>query len=203
MFGRTNHIENLTTEEQKIFIHNINKHDVSAYKVLYKKYYQILVAYSFAMTSDQQVSEDIVQELFIKIWESDLKFLALSPFKAYLYNSVRNASLNHLRSLKVEQKHIESIQEMYRTMKTPYDMEQEEMYEHMYAEIDKMPKQMRKIFLMHLAGNTNDGIAGALRISVETVKTQKKRAKNRLKDNLGVSITIFLLLLVRTLYMLF
>lgn len=188
----------MISDEKNIFIERINRHDVEAYRSLYKNFYPALVAYSCAMVSDQQVAEDIVQDLFIKLWEGNLKFMNIVPFKVYLYNSVRNASLNHLRSIKVEEKYFDRVRDMYGELKTSYDLEKEELYESMYREIDCMPERMREVFLMHLSGLSNQEIADKLDLAVETVKTQKKRAKARLKDKFG--ICALLLLFSKNLY---
>ncbi|MEO4994211.1 RNA polymerase sigma factor, partial [Bacteroides xylanisolvens] len=54
----------------------------------------------------------------------------------------------------------------------------------LFKQIDKLPERCREIFLLHLEGNDNETIAKKLSLSIETVKTQKKRAMKTLRDNL-------------------
>ena len=77
----------------EISIEQINKLDAAAFRLLYKNYYKALVCYAITIVGDSESAEDIVQELFSTIWEKKMLFRSLASFRAYLYNSVRNASL--------------------------------------------------------------------------------------------------------------
>ena len=65
------------------------------------------------------------------------------------------------------------------------DLQEEEIRRLLYREIDGLPEKMREIFLMYMDGRKNEEIASILQISVETVKTQKKRAVKQIKSKLG------------------
>lgn len=80
-------------DSKEISIEQINKLDATAFRMLYKTYYKALVCYSIRITGESGAAEDIVQELFSTIWEKQMSFKSLVSFKAYLYNSVRNASI--------------------------------------------------------------------------------------------------------------
>ncbi len=129
-------------EEKSSFIKGINEQRPTAYHQLYNEYYKALVLYAINFLSSQQAAEDIVQDLFATMWEKKMRFLSLPSFRTYLYNSIRNASLNYLKHQNV--------------------------------------------------------IATALGISIETVKTQKKRAIQSIKEQMGTCY--FLLPLCDILY---
>ena len=78
----------------EISIEQINKLDAAAFRLLYKNYYKALVCYAITIVGDSESAEDIVQELFSTIWEKKMFFRSLASFRVYLYNSVRNASLD-------------------------------------------------------------------------------------------------------------
>ena len=101
-------------EEKTPFIENLNKQQTSAYHQLYDEYYKVLVLYAINFLSSQQAAEDIVQELFATMWEKKMKFLSLPSFRTYLYNSVRNASLNYLKHQNVESLYLEHLANTYR-----------------------------------------------------------------------------------------
>ena len=73
----------------------------------------------------------------------------------------------------------------------------EELMDILFAEIRRLPKRCREIFLLHLDGLSNEEIAVRCNVSIETVKTQKKRAKKAIKDNLErkKDINLYVLLL--------
>ena len=84
-------------EEKSSFIKGINEQHPTAYHQLYNEYYKALVLYAINFLSSQQAAEDIVQDLFATMWEKKMRFLSLPSFRTYLYNSIRNASLNYLK----------------------------------------------------------------------------------------------------------
>ena len=186
-------------EEKTPFIENLNKQQTSAYHQLYDEYYKVLVLYAINFLSSQQAAEDIVQELFATMWEKKMKFLSLPSFRTYLYNSVRNASLNYLKHQNVESLYLEHLANTYREiLEEEEDTNEEEVYRLLFRAIDKLPTRCREVFLLHIDGKKNEEIATLLGISIETVKTQKKRAIKFIKEQMGTCY--FLLPLCDILY---
>ena len=85
-----------------ISIEQINRLDAFAFRILYKKYYRALVVYAINILGESQAAEDVVQDLFSVIWERKQPFHSLSSLNVYLYNSVRNSSLDYLRHKDVQ-----------------------------------------------------------------------------------------------------
>lgn len=114
-------------------------------------------------------------------------FRSLASFRVYLYNSVRNASLDYLKHKDVEGNY---LQKMLDSHSTTFRMEEEEegffseeVYRQLLQTIDALPDRCREVFLMYMEGKKNEEIATALHVSLETVKTQKKRAMSFLRKN--------------------
>ncbi len=170
-----------------ISIEQLNKQEVSAFHTLYKRYYKVVVCYAMQWVESQQVAEDIVQDVFSILWERQLQFASLPAFRTFLYTSVKNASLNHLKHKGVERTYLLSIEETPERMDWEEDDDEfeEEIYRQLFLLIDQLPVRCREIFLLYMEGKKNEEIAEALQISTETVKTQKKRAMQYLKDNMG------------------
>ncbi len=167
------------------FLDKINRRDISAYKILYEEYYNALVMYSVNFVGRLSVAEDIVQELFVSIWEKQIAFLSFTSFRVYLYNAVRNASIDYLKHQDIEEQYVCSLTDTYREVVVEQDIQEEEIRRLLYKEIDRLPEKMRKIFLMYMEGCKNEEIASILQISIETVKTQKKRAVKQIRSRLG------------------
>lgn len=86
----------------------------------------------------------------------------------------------------------------YREITEEEDTNEEEVYRLLFRAIDKLPARCREIFLLHMDGKKNEEIATVLGISIETVKTQKKRAIQSIKEQMGTCY--FLLPLCDILY---
>ena len=166
----------------KYLLDRINKQHPSAYRRLYEDYYKSLVFYAMNFISNKQASEDIVQDLFATMWEKKMTFLSFPSFRSYLYNSVRNASLNYLKHQNVESTYVEHIAATYKEVSNDDDINIDEVYRWLFQTIDQLPERCREIFLMHMDGKRNEEIASLLHLSVETVKTQKKRAMQYLRS---------------------
>lgn len=184
--------------EEEISIEALNRQEVEAFHVLYKRYYRALVCYAMQWTGIQESAEDLVQDLFSTIWENKMTFLSLASFQTYLYNAVRNASLNYLKHKDIEACYAQQVTE---EMAWPIPKEEEddyfeeELYRRLFILVDQLPERCREVFLLYMKGKKNEEIAEALHISAETVKTQKKRAMQFLRKNLGTYS--FLLLLIK------
>ena len=66
-------------------------------KRLFEKYYASLCYFSLQITHDHLLSEEIVQDVFLKLWEDREMITIISSFKSYLYKSVRNLSINEIK----------------------------------------------------------------------------------------------------------
>ena len=180
------------------FLQRINGKDEGAFRRLFADFYNALVSYAMGFVARQDVAEDIVQDLFVVLWERAAPFASYDSFKTFLYHSVRNASLNHLKRGEVEAKYVAAQSEID---ESPDDIDrkimEEELYRLLFATIDELPPACKRVFELHLEGKGNEEIAALLRLSVETVKTQKKRAMAYLRERLGDAY--FLLLAMRLL----
>lgn len=187
-------------QKEDISIEKLNKHENGAFHSLYKRYYKALVCYAMQWIGSQEPAEDLVQDLFSTIWENQMTFLSLNSFHAYLYNSVKNASLNYLKHKNIEMFYAQQVKEdsvrpVPEEEEEEEDYFEEELYRQLFLLVDRLPTRCREVFTLYMKGKKNEEIAEALQISAETVKTQKKRAMQFLRKNMG--IYSFLLLLTK------
>jgi RNA polymerase sigma-70 factor (family 1) len=147
----------------------------------------MLVVYGMRFTADAVTSEDLVQDVFVEMWQRQLVFVSEIALKAYLYNSVRNKAISLLRH--------EQVKENYRGLvaqepnssneEEEEDWITEEVYRQLFEQIDKLPERQRKTFLLAMEGHNNAEIAQIMSVSIDTVKTQKRRATAVLRSKLG------------------
>ena len=174
--------------------------DKKAFRILYHRYYQVLVLYCMSLLSDKTTAEDIVQDVFYALWKQHPSFDHPSILKSYLYNSVRNKSVDFLRHRNAQSNYVEQMLNSHPSFNVSAQGEEdffsEEIYRQLFHAIENMPDRQREIFKLYLDGKSNADIAEALQISVETVKTQTRRGKEYLRKNLSLeSFALFLYLI--------
>lgn len=160
---------------------SINRKDI--FERLFSDYYEILVCYAQKYTKREDIAEDIVQDVFASLWEENRIFPSQANFRSFLYISIRNAAFDYLRHQNVESRYIEEALTANRFLSDD-SFQKEEVFRLLFKQIDLLPERCREIFLLHLEGYDNDAIAKKLSLSIETVKTQKKRAMKTLRNNL-------------------
>lgn len=165
-----------------------NKISEVTYEIVFHKYYAALVVYADQFVNDSNCAEDMVQDVFLKLLDKARNNESLSNVRAYLYTSVKNRCVNYLQHKKVEDKYqSEFIHDIESDDNYLESIIKIEVYRKVNDALKKLPPQMQRIYLLVLQGHTSVEIAEDLELSVETVKTQRKRAKAILKRELGVT----------------
>ncbi len=175
----------------------------SGLEQLFRRYYARLAHFSYQITGHREGAEDIAQEAFISYWHQQEEVAVdEAAVKAFLYSTVRNASLNAVRHTKVVQLHHSQ------TQATPPAPEKEpdvlraliraEVVAEIYEALEALPAGCRTIVQMgYLEDKKNHEIAAELGISVNTVKTQKQRGLQLLRLRLRPETLLALLLLAQ------
>ena len=146
-------------EKETAFLHKINDRQVEAYRILYDEYYPALVVYASTFLASDEVAEDIVQELFVSMWEKRVTFVSFPAFKTYLYKFIKNSALNYLKHQGVEERYKEALQNNLSDEELDEEeLDREEEYRHLFQAIDKLPSRCREIFLLSLEGKKNKEI---------------------------------------------
>lgn len=179
-------------DKEEDFIQRINSKKVSAFKELFNEFYNSLVLFAMKFVEQQDVAEDVVQDLFVFIWERDTTYSSYMGLKTFLYNSVRNNCLDYLKHRNVEKRYVSLLSSGTNEDDGLDDkIMKEELYRMLIEAINELPGRCREIFEYHMKGKRNEEIARDLGLSIMTVKTQKKRAVRYLKERLGENYLIF------------
>lgn len=167
------------------FVRRINEKEERAFHEMFMKFRSYLVLFAMRRVRQQEVAEDIVQEVFITVWEDKKTYNSYSGFKAYLYDLVQNRCFNYLKHKRVEDKYLSYAKQMGEETEESYTLIQEEVYRELYIAIRALPEKCRAVFELHLGGKKNEEIAEALGISILTVKSHKQNAFRCLKEHMG------------------
>lgn len=156
----------------EILISGIKRDDYSSYNQLFMRYYSRLCAFVFNMTQNHSASEDVVQELFIRLWIQRGKLEITENISGYLYRSSKNAALNYLRAEKGRQKSIQNMP--LQEWQSDEDLiEQIEFSAALNQCIGQLPERSRDVFMKsRFDGLKQQEISDQLGISVKTIKNQ-------------------------------
>ena len=178
-------------------IKHIRQGKRDAFRKVFEEHFHALCAFGYRYLGDPPAVEDLVQESFVGFWERRTQFDHPAAVKSFLYTSVRNKCLNHLKHEAVKQKHESALRyELESDQHFTRRVIEEETFRLLLEEIRDLPKASAEIMILALNGLKNPEIAEELGISVNTVKTQKKIAYARLKDKLGPYMGFLLFLLL-------
>ncbi|WP_200975631.1 RNA polymerase sigma-70 factor [Echinicola sp. 20G] len=176
--------------EDKLLVNEIQKRNKDVFEALFHDYYPPLMKFAEGFVFDVEVCEDIVQNIFVHIWEQAEYLNITTSFKSYLYKAVKNRCLNHLRSLKIEDKH----QLLYLEAclnDSNVDLDDTELIRKIEQAINELPPKMADIFkLKYVEENSVRDIATQLNISENTIKTQLLRAKDKLRVTLRENLNL-------------
>jgi len=170
----------------EILIAGIKKSDYASYNQLFVRYYSRLCAFVFGITQNYNSSEDVVQELFIRLWTNRHKLEISESISGYMYRSSKNAALNHLRTEKNRQKSIENFPAQdWQTDESLIELVEFSVY--LQQCIDQLPERSRDVFLKsRFEGLKQKEISDQLGISVKTIKNQIWKSLQYLKSCLEV-----------------
>ena len=170
-----------------------NLNDPAVFEMLYKQYFSMLVGFAYQYVEDAEVSEDIVQDSFGRIWKQSETLNIRTNVKSYLFGVVRNACLNHLRHQKVIQIHKRETKPDD-TESTDF-LEMDELQATLEKGLAKLPDKRRQIFeLSRFEGKKYHEIADQLNISVKTVETQMSRALKAIREALSSYLVVLIIL---------
>lgn len=155
--------------------------DARAYKTIFDSYYKRLFAFSLQYVKDKYIAEEIVENVFFVLWKKRTKVDKIKKLKPYLYSMVRNASLDHLKKKKkFEPLDIEKHESL--DLKKQFIIE-EETHAILFQALETLPKKCRKVFELSCIEKVKyKDIAEDLQISINTVKSQRARAIQLLKQ---------------------
>jgi RNA polymerase sigma-70 factor (ECF subfamily) len=180
-------------------IDGIQQDDIAAFEVLYKRYYVFLCLIAEHIIRNPSDAEEIVSDVFVRLWNIRKKIIITTSIKAYLVKAVQNTSFNYLEHNKLINKSTVSLSDSdHRLLAWDSDYPLGRLYEReimdiLESGISMLPDACREIFILSRNEDLKySDIANKLGISVNTVKTQMKIALARLREILKKYLIILL-----------
>jgi len=170
------------------------------YEQIFRQHYSELCSYAVNFIEDLDDAEEIVQEIFVKMWENRNEINITDSLRSYLFRSIRNACLNKKKHIKIRETYKEhnerELEQNFVDLNNILDASELEIK--IRNAIDKLPTERRKIFIMSRYDELKyKEIAEKLNISIKTVENQMGSALKFLRTELIEYITIFILIFLK------
>jgi RNA polymerase sigma-70 factor (ECF subfamily) len=189
-------------ETDHILLQLLRTSDPQGFKVLFQKYYKTLCIQAYLLLQNEGEAEDLVQDVFVKFWQERKFDVVQQSLGSYLTTMVKNAALNMLKLKSRLNRKEKTYQERIGIIENTNVMEIQEMAQMVQGVIAQLPDQCKRIFeLVCVEGKKYQEAAIIAGVSVNTVKTQLRRAFARLRESLrdyyyftGLSPVLYILL---------
>lgn len=189
----------MKTDESCNLILSLKLHDESALQAVYHKYAEQVYSFSFLLLKDTGWSEDVVQEVFVKLWDNRSNLDPEGNLWTYLFVLTKRASLNKLRDIKTFSS---SFDQLWDNISRLSDCSHEklvvkELSDSLEGLLNELPYRQREVFkLSRYEGFTHQEIAKKLNISPNTVKNHMVQALKTVKKGVLCMGHILLLALL-------
>ncbi|WP_223551869.1 RNA polymerase sigma factor [Aestuariivivens sp. NBU2969] len=180
-----------------ILKNELQKGNHKALVFLMDKYHHSLCLYAYSLSNDYEGAKDIVQDVFVKLWEDREKVQSVKSMRSFLNRAVYNGFIDQWRKnkrmLSIEAKHFKALEELVEDER--YDLTKQ--IELVNQAIESLPPKCKETFVLsRKEGLTNIEISEFMDVSIRTVETQINKAFKILRKTLKTKIEPILFLLL-------
>lgn len=177
----------LMASYERILLEKLKNDDQSAFTIIFTMYYPDLVRFSYSFTRNSDAAEEIVQEVFLKLWENRNSLLIHSSLKSFLLKTVQNRSIDSVRHVNITHKYASIVLE--HPILSENDTENYILHSELEANFNqamlKIPGHYAEAFRMSRIEILNyQEIAQKLSVSVRTVEMRISKALSLLREEL-------------------
>jgi len=180
-----------TREEiERTWLQRIRAGDERAFEALFRAYVEPLCAFAYGYVQSQSAAQDIVQDLFARLWEQRATLEPPRSVQSYLYGATRNRALNHQRRARIEVAFVRRGREVALAAPPPRVTPEDDLHAQAFAEavtraVTQLPTRCREVFTLTRDHQLSyDEAAQVLGISPKTVEIHVGRALALLRDKL-------------------
>lgn len=179
-------------------IGQLSQQSEAAFEQVFKEYYKALHAYASSLLRDEANAEEMVQQVFFKLWDRAGNLQIAGSIAAYLYRAVHNECLNFLKHQKVKAKH--QLHVAYRAREAERSsadvFADPDLQKKIQEAMDSLPEQCRTIFQMSRFEDLKyREIAERMQLSVKTVENQMGKALKIMRARLVEFLSLLLFLI--------
>lgn len=182
--------------EDKILVSRLKSGDKNAFKLLFEKYYPLFISFAKRLLKDEVYAEDLIQNVFMRVWVGRDNLDEGKNFRNYLLVSVRNEIFQHFRHVfqtEINGQHLEIIDD---GVNLETELSAKELEQRISVIVSRMPHRRREVFnLSRYDKLSNQEIAQQLGISIRTVEKHIENALSDIRKNIPISILVLILTL--------
>lgn len=176
-------------------IHIIEKLDKKSFEILFKQYFSVLCQFARKYVRDLDTSKEIVHDCFVSFWDKRETIDLSKPVKTYLFTSVHNRCLNHIRNNKKFDQNVENFEllDLSHHHIASDSLVEQEVSSQIHKAIESLPEKCKEIFKMSRFEDMKyKDIAEKLNLSVKTVEAQMSKALQVMRTSLSEFISVLI-----------
>jgi RNA polymerase sigma-70 factor (ECF subfamily) len=182
-------------KNEETLLQALRNGDEGAMESLFREHYKRLCNYANTLLNDMDKSEDVVQQLFIQMWEKREVMEITGSVQSYLFRALRNSCLNKIKYGKVRQLYAEEVIALSKQSEPASSITlQDELQHQIKKAIESLPDQCRLIFKMSRFEELKySEIAEQLGLSIKTVENQMGKALRIMREKLKDYLVLFII----------
>lgn len=174
--------------DEEISIQALQEGEKETFRTIYERYHTRLCYFASKILPEGEAPEDVIQDVFVKLWQNKENFEKVDSVKSFLYITTRNHCLNLHKHNKVVQQFTNEPTPDIKDGLIINHLIESEVLDKVHRAIEKLPLGCRNVMLLsYFEEMKNREVAEYLKISVNTVKTQKQRGVNLLRSLLKMT----------------
>lgn len=162
--------------------------DIDVFQQQYNENFRRLKYFGMQYLPDEDAVLDLIQDLWLKIWERKTVLISQSAFRSYLYQALYRSILNYLKHDAIVKEYAEKspddIEEQEKAQEATHKIIEAEIYQALNKVFDELPSACRRVYAASLEGKSQKEIAEEFAISINTVKKHINNANHYMKDRL-------------------
>jgi RNA polymerase sigma-70 factor (family 1) len=181
-------MKEIASYSDEALMREIKADNMFAFDVLYKKYSKKVYKFGYSILKSKEDSENLIQDVFLNLWENRIKVEKDSSIKSYLFTITYNSAISIIRKKSRESQFVEYLKSLQDTTEEPVSAELE--YNELSHKLDEiiavLPPRQKEVFQLHrIEGLSYNQIAERLGISVNTIENHMARALKTMRKKLG------------------
>ena len=172
----------------------INLSDINVFQQLYKQNFRSLKYFGMQYLPNEEVVSDLIQDIWLKIWERRESHISEAAFKHYLFQSLYRSILNYMKHDKIVKEYSETTLNNGEAVEQEitYKIIESEVYQAINRVFEELPASCRRVYAASLNGKSQKEIAEEFYISINTVKKHINNANHYMKRRLKDFLLFFL-----------
>jgi RNA polymerase sigma-70 factor (ECF subfamily) len=173
-------------QNEKDVLFSLSQHDEEALKFLYQKYWQPLFLSAYNVLKNKEACEDIIQDIFIQLWQKRESLSITTSLSAYLFTATRYQVFHFIRKSAVREELFENIEERFVADTPDIPLYTKDLQERIHAAVENLPEKCKEIYKLSREHQLSyKAIAARLEISSKTVENQLSIALKKLRSELS------------------